>query len=79
MKGKIGSNGTVVIAFNRQFERLPAPGGLQWLPCDGCGKVEAVEENVVAYACGECWEREGGKSAERESYDIGHGIPGRNE
>jgi len=54
MIGTIDRAGNCTITFNLQEERLSAPGGRQWLPCDSCGRVEAVEPKVVCFYCVQC-------------------------
>ena len=56
MKGTIDNAGNVVITFNMQAELLEAPGGKKYLPCEICGKIQAVDYNVVTMTCGDCME-----------------------
>jgi hypothetical protein len=56
------AKGIITFTLDANHEKLEAPETLQcerrhWLPCDGCGRVEACMWNVVSYVCGLCTER----------------------
>jgi len=63
MKGTISPSGEVTITFNLQTERLEAPPvdwgdtkePRQWLPCDKCGELQSVANNVVSVLCDSCF------------------------
>jgi hypothetical protein len=54
MKGTISGDGTVTITFNLQAEKLEAPGGRMYLPCDECGDIQICDFNVVSILCDDC-------------------------
>ncbi len=52
---KVDKYGNVTITFNCQDRKLPAPNGKFWLPCENkCGRLVAVNANVVATICRIC-------------------------
>lgn len=58
MHGTIDKHGNVTISFNicDGSGKLRAPGDRQqWLPCECCGFVDAVDINVVSHICDACY------------------------
>ena len=59
LRGCHGRDGTITITFNSQFCCLPAPSDngkeMKYLPCEGCGKLQTVELNVVSVHCNACF------------------------
>ncbi len=59
IKGTYDNAGNVTISFNTQIDRLEAPGGKHYLPCDICGIIESVSPRVVAFVCNKCGKKLG--------------------
>jgi hypothetical protein len=52
--GTVARNGTVVLTWNVQETTLRAPSGGVYFPCDACGVVHDVPQDVVAFRCDAC-------------------------
>lgn len=52
--GTIERDGTVTVTWNVQAERLAAPKGGHYLPCEVCGVVLEVTGTVVSVICPGC-------------------------
>lgn len=68
---------TFTITWDAQSERLDAPNGKQYLPCEDCGTVLIEERNVVSALCSDCYsgepsDEEGSNYAEQFQYAAGY-------